>query len=196
MLWKSFAVQNLSRRRRCLAGNLLPNRRSSARSHTGVCSLAAALIWRRPCLTIHPPVGSVPWLVLGGSALTGCRPLQGLRPRTPSGAVCGRSVCKRAGNLQGFCLVRLLRAVALDGGWHPHAPGCAVCKGYVWFGSGGLSPLTGATPPYPSGADCVGSVCKPSPCAQRSEGAVTPQPAERAGFTPRSYFRSDIRKRS
>ena len=94
----------------------------------------------------------------------------------------------------GFCLVRLLRAVALDRGFAPVPPlvqtagvpfasGRAVCGGSVWFGSDGLSPLTGASPPYPR-------LCRlrrfslqagflPSPCAQRSEGAVTPRPAER-----------------
>ena len=98
--------------------------------------------------------------VLFGSALAGCRPLQGLRPRTPGWVDCGGSVCKRAGSLRGFSLGWLLRAVALDRGFAPVPPlvqsaeilfasGQAVCVGSVWFGSDGLSPLTGASPPYP-----------------------------------------------
>ena len=46
-----------------IVGNLLPNRRTQARSSMVIHSLAFALIWRRPCLTLHPPVSIkiTPW---------------------------------------------------------------------------------------------------------------------------------------
>ena len=152
---------------------------------------------------------------LGWDGSDGLSPLMGVStPMPPECADCGGSVCKRAGSLRGFSLGWLLRAVALYRGFAPVPPvgwtaevlfasGQADCGGSVWFGSGGLSPLTGASPPDPR----LGGLRRFSLQAGRQTAEVqfgsaltgcrdNPQPAKRAGFTPRSYFRSDIRKRS
>ena len=61
------------------------------------------------------------------------------------------------------CMVRLLRAAALDRGFAPVPPqsasGCLFCRcflGCVWFGSYGLPPFMGALPPYPRSLPAVG----------------------------------------
>ena len=61
------------------------------------------------------------------------------------------------------CMVRLLRAAALDRGFAPVPPqsasGWMFCRcflGCVWFGSYGLPPFMGALPPCPRSLQAVG----------------------------------------
>ncbi len=159
-----------------IMGNLGPCGRNFVRSSTVVHSLTKFLakpdiasysaqkklsVWfgsggLSPLVGLHPTPRSVQSAgVLFGRALRAVA-LGGVAPHTPQCAVCGRSVCMRAGmvvqsagvlfgmalagcrpwwgctphpaacSLRAFCLGWLWRAVAL-GGASPHTPQCAVC---------------------------------------------------------------------
>ena len=134
-----------------IMGNLGPCGRNFVRSSTVVHSLTKFLA--KPDIASYFRQKSVQF----GLALAGCRPCQGLRPRTPDGscAVCGCSVCKRAGEVVQSAGVQFGLALAGGqaalGGVVPHTPlcslrafslqagrgSCAVCGRSGWNGSCG-----------------------------------------------------------